>query len=427
MGRNTAMPTSRKINPNRSYAVIIGASEYDDHPNYPNVRGIKESAEQFKTLITKETMWGLPPGNVKLLRGRVTVLDAARAIREAARRSDVDGLFVYLCAHGRRWDGDHVPDRGLHFALSDSQWDLPINHLPFVTVREMLTRESKAAATVLIIDSCYADGSFLSGADPLQPPSIPGVCTLISTKRRVRADSTWRDTSYTAFSGALIQIIEKGINGPAEYLTPDAIFPELRQLLKAYSEPDMRVSGTSVFLCKNNDYRPVTNELERDELFARLDRPEAVDPAAYATAVEHALGPAGERDDAKQLITAFGTNRPAAETLQLANLLRSRGKLELNQLADRLIHLVYACRSGAEITELLHLLHRQNGDDIAADEVLRKLSQRPERPAEVTADLSAELRDRECADCAVIGARIDDQMLAIWPKPRLVELLVALH
>jgi hypothetical protein len=418
------MPTSRKPDPGRSCALIIGASEYDD-TGYPSVRGIKDNAEKFRTLITKDAMWGLPPRNVTLLRGRVTVREAAQAIQEAAGRRDVDGLFVYLCAHGRRWDEDHVPDRNLHFALSDSAWDWSFTHLPFQAVRRMLTYGSKAAATVLIIDSCYADGSFLSGSLSLAPPSVPGVCTMISTKRRVLADTSWRDTSYTAFSGALIEIIEKGIAGPEEYLTPDSIFPELYRLLKAeHPEPDIRVSGTSVFLCRNADYRPVRNELADDELFALLDRPEAVKPAIYATAVEDAHRAYSRRDDAVRLVTAFGEKRTVQETLQLAGLLRSRGAPGLNDYADRLIERVYTGRPGSEIAQLLHLLHRQDGDDIDADEVLRTLTN---RPGDITADVSAGLRRMECTDCAAIGDRIDDRMLAIWPASRLVELLAALH
>lgn len=421
---------SRTTDPARSYALIIGASEYDDK-NYGNRPTISASAQKFSELIaSSDNMWGLPPGNVKLLHGNVKALDAAKAIREEASRTNVDGLFVYLSTHGRIWEDEHVADRNLHFAFSDSEYEWPFTHLPFLQVRRLLTKVSKAADTVLVIDSCFAQGSFLGGPTLVPTPSVPGVCTLIATRLRVPADALGTGDEYggyPAFSGALIKVIEQGIPGPQEWLTPDAIFPELCKLLQeAHPEPDMRARGASVFLCQNKAYRSVRNQLEQAELLANLDRT-SVDPAMYATAVEDAHGVHDARKNAEQLIDAFGERRTAQQSLQLAGLLRSRGLPGLGEQADRLVARVYACRPGPEIAQLIHLLHLRAGPDIDVDQVLTVLSSKEEpRPAAVLASVSAALRDMTCEDCYAICLRLDDGMLAHWPPSRRDELLGAL-
>jgi hypothetical protein len=421
---------SRTPDPARSYALIIGASEYDDS-RYDNMPTITASAQRFGALLTSsDEMWGLPPGNVTLLDGNVKALDAAKAIREVASLTNVDGLFVYLSTHGRIWEDEHVPDRNLHFAFSDSEYDWPFTHVPFLTVRRLLAKVSNAADIVLVIDSCFAQGAFLGGSPPVSAPSVPGVCTLVATKLRVPAHASGTDDGYggyPAFSGALIKVIEQGISGPQEWLTPDAIFPELCSLLQVdHPEPDMRGRGSSVFLCQNKAYRSVKNQLQQAELLANLDGGTSVNPAMYATAVEDAHGARAGRASADRLIDAFGAKRTAQEIHQLAGLLRSRGVPGLADNADRLVARVYACRSSSEIVDLIHLLHRQDGDGVDVGQVLTVLSSEKEpRPAQVLTGVSTELSGMGCVHCGVIGHRLDSEMLPHWLS-RLEELLGAI-
>lgn len=417
------MPALSKPDRSRSYALIIGASEYSDD-KYPQVKTIKETTEAFKYLISTEQMWHLTSrSNVKALTGRVTVRQAASAIQVAAAR-EVDRLFVYLCTHGRRWSEEHVPDRQLHFALSDSVWDWPFTHLPFQWVRRTL-RHATAASTLLIIDSCWADDAFLGDPGPLQAPILPGVCTMTATKSRVPADTSWQDSNYTAFSGALIDTINDGIDGAGEYLTPETIFPAVRRKLQVngHPEPDYRARG-NVIICRNKAYRYVPSGISFDRLIADLDDVDPVKPSDYATAIEDMRRAHDQSAALQRLITEFGAKRPASETVKLAELLRSRGLSILEGHANSVIEHFYVGRTGSEIAELLHLLHRQHQEDIDIDDVLSKLAG---RPAQITADFSASLRGTGCPGCRTIGRRTDDKMLDMWRGPRRIELLAALH
>lgn len=415
------MPAIRKPDPGQSYALIIGASEYDDH-GYEGLDTVRASAGKFASLMASEAMWDLPAGHVRTLTGRVTVREAATAIEEAAARPGTDGLFLYLCTHGRRWTDDHVPDRDLHFALSDSAWNWPFTHLPFQWVRKTLKRRT-AASTLLIIDSCFSDVSMLGAAAPPPQARVSGACTITATRERVLADTSWPGTDYTAFSGALIEIVGSGIESAGEYLTPDTIFDTLREkLVPAHPEPGITKDYTSVFLCPNRAYRPVANETPPDELLIRLNGDGVIDPAVYATAIED-LSPA---DDAARLVSEFGSKRSAEETIRLWDLLRARSVPALGDHADGLIERFYATRDGAAVADLLHRLHRQDVDAIDADDVLRNL-RKGEQAAAVTADVCAGLRDADCGDCNVISDQLFDRIRVIWERPQRRELLKVLH
>lgn len=414
------MPSIRRPLTSRSYALIIGASEYADR-KYEDLDTVRASAEKFASLMASEAMWNLPAdGHVRTLTGRVTTDEAATAIQEAAARPGTDGLFIYICAHGRRWTDDHVPDRDLHFAFSDSSWDRPFDHLPFQWVRHALKRRT-AADTLLVIDSCFSDVSGLGGAAPPPPTRVSGACTLTATKDRVLADTSWPGTDYTAFSGALIDIIRDGIEDAGEYLTPETVFDTLRdKLVPAHPEPGITKDATSVFLCPNSAYRPVANETPVNELLIKVSGPDAVDPPRYATAIEN-TSPA----DAARVVEQFSSKRPADETVRLADLLRSRSAPALGDYADRLIEHFYATRDGEDITGLLHRLHGQDAGAFDAGAVLRQLKKN-QRAAEVTADTAAALGNRDCPDCQAISDQLFDALPAEWEE-RLPDLLAVLH
>lgn len=417
---------------NCSYAVIIGVSEYEDEW-YPRVKAVADSAERVASLISSKRMWHLPKENVRALTGRVTVADAAAAIEEATARDDVDGLFIYLCMHGRRWTVEHVPDRELHFAFSDSVKDRSFTHLPFRWLRWRLTKKSSAASTVLVIDSCWSDGSDLEtgahlGAEQPEPPKIRGKCTMTATRYRQQADAKWLKTNFTAFSGAMIEVIENGVEGQGEYLTPKMVYNGLREKLAAsHPEPDWLAdaNGDDVFLCHNKQFVRTQSHVSLSELLDRLDDDSyPVQSAFYATAIEEACK-RGERPDAvREVLVKFAEQCKSQDVLRLSDRLRSCDVATVNEQADRLIDYWYLRRSGPDIADLIHQLHELASKDIDAGEVLSTLK---DRSPEITADLSASLREAGCRVCTAIGRRIDGRMLTVWPREKRADLLAVLH
>lgn len=423
------MPASRIPDPARSYALLIGVSDYEASSGYAPVPTAVPSARELGQLVKSPQMWDLPKsGHVEVLAGKVSVRDAARAIQRTANQPGMDGLFIYICAHGQVFTDDWVPDHNLHFAFTDSEHAWPHTHLPFLAVRRMLTRRPNAAATLLVIDSCYSGGAFLGAAgtpvaDDAEWLAEPEYCTLVAAKGRQLVPSLRPGSPYTPFAGAIIDVIENGIDAPAEFLTPKAVENEVRRkLLEArFPEPDMRANGTSVFVCRNKRFQSVTLAQPLDQLLRRLDQAESVHTAVYATAIEEQGRSGGQA--AKQIVEDFGEKRTSTESFELATALRTSGTAELSEYADLLIERVYECRSAQEI---LGLLHRHEGPSPDVESLLRKLLEQPDA-AHVLADVSHGLRDMGCVKCTAIGRQVDTRMCDVWPEDQWVGLLSVLY
>jgi hypothetical protein len=379
-------------------------------------------------LLTAPDMWGLPPERVEVISGRITVRQAGAAIQAAASRPGLQGLFVYVCAHGKVFHDDHVPDKNLHFAFADSDKEWSYTHLPFLTVRRMLSRRHGAPATLLLIDSCNAGGAFLGpDAVPASPRPIghhpANVATIVATSGREQVPATLPGSRCTPFASAFIEVVENGITDvAAEFLTADAVREEIGRRLRQddlFITPDSRTRG-SLFVCRNRAYQHIETSQTLPQLMTRLEEPQAIDTAVYAAAIEEQT--AKRPDMAVKLVTAFGGRRTGAEAFALATALRSRGTAGLGSYADVLIGRVYASRPVPEIVELLHQ-HVEDPAELDVDAVLTLLA---EQPDQVTADVCAALREK-CPDCRTIGHRLEDRMVTVWPKDRLIGLLSALH
>jgi hypothetical protein len=415
---------------NRTRALVIGTSLYE---NYPDVSQAAESARRFKALISKDVMWGLDPENVEENIGRVTQREAANAIlRVTGSRARLDTLLVYICGHGQRWLGEaYSPDDNLHFAFTDSDPVWPFTHLPFLAVKEMMAK-ANAKTKLLIIDCCYAAGAFMDAVGPEEHFEVPGAWTIVPTKSLTKAVSSWPlEKSVTAFSGALMRIIENDVSDELgdhleefktlKYLTPDSIFRALYALLvsRGMPEPDARGNGIEIFLCHNRAYQESSGDIPREMLVKKLDEPNDVDLASYARAVQaESDSRDGERDPS--LIELFCEKRPAADAMQLAAMLRATS---LNGEANEVTAGVCRYRCGQEIAFLIDLLHRQDGIDLDVEGLLAKLKGRPDN---VLATAYTALRASGCGGCWGIADRISDSISEDWPWPRLAKFMAAL-
>jgi hypothetical protein len=423
------MITSRTPDPDRSCALLIGASVYDSASQYESVSSAAESAIELGRLLATPDMWGLPPGQVEVLSGRITTRQAATAIEAVAGRPGLDGLFIYICAHGRAFTDHHVPDKDLHFAFADSDRDWSYTHLPFLTVQRMLTRRNEAPATLLVIDSCNAGGAFLGPSSALIRPASRGdhtanVATIVATSGHEQVPAIWPGSRCTPFASMLIEVVKNGITDMAtEFLTPDDVREEIRRKLRQAGLamiPDSRTRG-SLFVCRNHAYQHVATSDTTAHLMTWLDDPKTIATSVYAAALEtqHATHP----DRAAELVIAFGSRRTGDETFKLAKALRSHSVAELNGYAEKLIGRVYACRPAPEIVAMLHQ-HAEDPAGLDIDAVLKLMA---EQPDQVAADVCAEMREMSCPDCNAVGRRIDDQMMSAWPPDRKIGLLSALH
>jgi hypothetical protein len=389
--------------PDAAHLLSIGVSEYPD-PHYGDRDSLASSAKALYGALSGENgIWAIPEGHSTVLTGHVTVRQCLYALKEAAA-VPTDLLIVYLGCHGSRFMSN--PDE-LQLALSDSDFDYFNLHLSFRQVKEIL-RNAVARRKLLLLDCCYADDSFLGARRDNTALEVVGVCTLAATEYRVEASSVWKDTGYTGFAGALVEVLEQGIaNGPAE-LTISDVFEavKIRMVAAGLPQPGMRGDADRLVLVRNPEYQPGPDEPEPvPEPSPLLD----LAPAAFAENMRE------QPDGVDRLLAGFVDHRTLDD---IASLISEFAKGGQTGYATATAERVLAQRDSADYAALIH---RQHGNPAVLDTLTS-------RSVDTFAVVLGGLLLRECPECA----RAADELcgrppVTDWASDQLVELLARLR
>ncbi len=392
-----------------AHLLSIGVSEYPD-PHYGDRDSCASSARALaKALGGENGIWALPEDRCTVLTGFVTVRECLYALKEAAA-VPTDLLIVYLGCHGSRFMSN--PDE-LQLALSDSDFDYFNLHLSFRQVKEIL-RNAVARRKLLLLDCCYADDSFLGARRDTTALEVVGVCTLAATEYRVEASSVWKETGYTGFAGALLEVLEQGIaQGPAE-LTISDVFEALKSRMVAAGlpQPGMRGDADRLVLVRNPEFRPGPDAADQPtaELSPLLD----LTPAEFADQLTAACDDAPSPED-ERLLAGFVDHRTLADIALLIGEFTAGGR---SDHATATARRVLAQRDSADFAALIHLSH---GDDAVLDVLAG-------RPVGTFAVVLGGLLLRGCEQCT----RVADELcasptVADWTSGQLLELLALLR
>jgi hypothetical protein len=250
--------------PHKTYAVLIGASNYHsaDLRALPTVRN---NLSGMFSVLTDPERGGLPRDHCTVIvdPGEPRVVSAA--LRQAGRQAE-DTLLIYYAGHGLL--GPRIDALFLAMTGTD-QDDLRYSALDIDAVREAFL-DSSAVNRVLILDCCFSGRAIeqiMGDVEDLLTDKIRinGACVVAS------APANWpalapRDARYTAFTGALLDLLHDGIvNGP-EILSVRLVYQRLSQILIARGLPEPQFSATNTVeqlgLVRNGAYeQPQTAEM----------------------------------------------------------------------------------------------------------------------------------------------------------------------
>ena len=400
----------RLPDPRTAYALLIGASEFDDSSYYQPLPSCQASAKRLAELMgTDGVMWRLPLDHINVLIGRVSADEARAALDEVCGKPDLKFLLVCVSCHGRRYDETAGPP-GLHLALSGSRAHLPGTHWHFSEIERMLTTPPmKNKHILLVVDACEADGLAMgrrngqssggdSGRTTVDQLSVPGVVVLTATKYRTVAWPQWPNTSWTAFLGALITSITEGIDGPDRILSAKQIFYEVRRRIghedpKHLVIPEPGAWGedfAEIPLCDNTAW-------EQPRPHSGPTGPEGSDvlDADGCFASIRAADSGGRGGSIVGIIQLFcGSPRTAiAEKAVLASMLSSS---EFHEYLDDVYTASCASQTPAEITAFVHNLHQMELRD--GVRLLHGMKAH-DHPGLLAVDVYEDLAGSACAEC----------------------------
>jgi hypothetical protein len=238
---------NRLSDPKTSRAVLIGAYEYQDQ-ELENLPAVQRNLQRLRELLTDPLLWGLPEAHCRVLErpARETVLDTVmRAGTEAT-----DTLLVYYAGHGLV---NHLSDE-LHLALPSTHRDRLYTALRYADLRDTLRAGNICASRKVVILDCCWSGLALHGpmsADSLgQRATIDGTYVLTASAE-TRPSLAPPGETYTAFSGELINVLDRGIPDGPGLLAMSDLYGHIRQALiaKGRPEPQQRFHNVSGATC----------------------------------------------------------------------------------------------------------------------------------------------------------------------------------
>ena len=224
--------------PGRSRAVLIGASTYRHLEDLPAVRN---NLSGFRDVLVAPALGGLPADNCTVVAEPARPVDVYRTLRQHAAAAE-DTLLVYFAGHGRTGSRNE-----LFLCLPDTDPDeLPYSAWPYDELRRVVA-DSRATKKVVILDCCFSGRALADQAGDeetiLGQVGIEGTYLLTATAANAVALAPPGER-YTAFTGALLGLLNKGIPDGPELLTFAQIYPRLQYTLTSRQLPRPRQQGS---------------------------------------------------------------------------------------------------------------------------------------------------------------------------------------
>jgi osmoprotectant transport system substrate-binding protein len=230
------MTSDKPFDYSESLAVLIGTSDYQD-AGFPALPAADNSLEGMWQILTNDELCRWPARKVKKLSNESDNRQLGIKLSGWARKTT--GVFLlYYVGHG-------IPgEEGPCLTLTDTRWEHPDHTgLNYTHIRKAL-RESPAQVKIVILDCCFAGRAI--------PPvlskrrmfaDIKGTYVLAAADHAAHVPED-QDAACTSFTGALLDLIRKGINDGPEELTLEDIYPRLRDHLSEIDLPEPRSGGT---------------------------------------------------------------------------------------------------------------------------------------------------------------------------------------
>jgi hypothetical protein len=229
--------------PAGSRAVLVGVSRYERMPPNRQLPTVSSGLTRLAELLCDERVWGLPQDNCMILHepaNSEAVIGRLRTAAEAVR----DTLIFYYGGHGLV---DPALSGGeLHLALPQA-YEPGGTHLAlsYAHVRREFNVAARGVRRVVILDCCWSGlavgemGSHgLSGV-----AAIEGTAVLTATAATKKALAP-PDEQYPAFTGLLIDVLDRGIAGGARLLDLATIYRHLDSQLAGKNRPRPQLSGS---------------------------------------------------------------------------------------------------------------------------------------------------------------------------------------
>lgn len=235
--------------PGASRAVLVGTARYEHLEQLP---AVSNNLRALERLLCGPLSLQLPAGHVTVVEDPVAAHTVVGVVRQAAAEA-TDTLVVYFAGHGLVDAQDQ-----LSLALPHTEFGRVETGLPYDWLRQVLLLDSRAERHVVILDCCYSGLALgrMSANSPLADQAAVEGSFLLAAAAETRTALAPVGQTYTAFTGALLDTLRRGIPGGPALLDLAAVYRHVRLTLEARGHPVPqardRNSGAQVALGRNH-------------------------------------------------------------------------------------------------------------------------------------------------------------------------------
>ena len=194
------------IDPENTYAILIGVSDYDDSSNFSRIPPVAGNLDEMYNIFSDKRLVGIPYENIIRLYNE-SCIRIKDELRNVSRMKDIKTLIIYYSGHGENTGNNQLSLIAKDTRNIDEELH---NDIPYSFIEKMMN-SSPADQKIIFIDACHsglaAQGSNSNVFD-FEP--VLGTFTLASTSAE-EASYFKRDAANTYFTSYLSEAFKKGI------------------------------------------------------------------------------------------------------------------------------------------------------------------------------------------------------------------------
>ncbi len=195
------------IDPEHTYAVLIGVSDYDDSTNFSRIPPVAGNMDTMYNIFTDKRLVGLPFENISRLYNEncIAIKDE---LRRVSRINDIKTLIIYYTGHGENTGNNQLSLIAKDTRNIDEELH---NDIPYAFIEKMMNT-SPADQKLVFIDACHSGLAAQSRSNNVfdfEP--VVGTFTLASTSAD---ESSYfkKDAANTYFTSYLAEAFKEGIS-----------------------------------------------------------------------------------------------------------------------------------------------------------------------------------------------------------------------
>ncbi|MES1222109.1 MAG: caspase family protein, partial [Bacteroidota bacterium] len=214
------------IDPEHTYAILIGTSEYDDRANFAPIPPVAGNIDTMYRILCDRTMVGIPYENISRLYNE-SCINIKDELRNVSRTQNIKTLIIYYSGHGQNTGNSQLSLIAKDTRTIDDELH---NDIPYAFVEKMMN-SSQADQKIVFIDACHSGLAAQGNSNVFDFEPVQGTFTLASTSAD---DSSYfkKNEENTYFTSYLADAFQHGIKSGNKMLSLDDLYSYTSQKLQ---------------------------------------------------------------------------------------------------------------------------------------------------------------------------------------------------